>query len=89
MSGCIIKVGSPECSLFGGENTLQKRAQLGRRIVSAIRSLEVVASRRLPMYYRYGTASSSGMESISAVLMQMERLKVLRSSPSSTLAGVL
>ena len=27
---------------------------LGPRIVSAVRSLEVVASRRLPMYYRYG-----------------------------------
>ena len=27
---------------------------LGPRIVSAVRSLEVVASRRLPMYYKYG-----------------------------------
>ena len=27
---------------------------LGPRIVSAVRSLEVVASRRLPMYYEYG-----------------------------------
>jgi len=27
---------------------------LGPGIVSAVRSLEVVASRRLPMYYRYG-----------------------------------
>ena len=27
---------------------------LGPQIVSAVRSLEVVASRRLPMYYKYG-----------------------------------
>ena len=27
---------------------------LGPRVVSTVRSLEVVASRRLPMYYRYG-----------------------------------
>ena len=27
---------------------------LGPRIVSAVRSLEVVASQRLPMYYKYG-----------------------------------
>ena len=27
---------------------------LGPRIVSAVRSLEVVASRRLPMYHKYG-----------------------------------
>jgi len=27
---------------------------LGPRIVSAVRSLEVVISRRLPMYYKYG-----------------------------------
>ena len=27
---------------------------LGPRIVSAVRSLEVAASRRLPMYYKYG-----------------------------------
>ena len=27
---------------------------LGPRIVSAVRSLEVVASWRLPMYYKYG-----------------------------------
>ena len=27
---------------------------LGPRIVSAVRNLEVVASRRLPMYYKYG-----------------------------------
>ena len=27
---------------------------LGPRIVSAVRSREVVASRRLPMYYKYG-----------------------------------
>ena len=27
---------------------------LGPRLVSAVRSLEVVASRRLPMYYKYG-----------------------------------
>ena len=27
---------------------------LGPRIVSAVRSLEVIASRRLPMYYKYG-----------------------------------
>ena len=27
---------------------------LGPRVVSVVRSLEVVASRRLPMYYKYG-----------------------------------
>ena len=27
---------------------------LGPRIVSAVRNLDVVASRRLPMYYKYG-----------------------------------
>ena len=27
---------------------------LGPRIVSAVRCLEVVTSRRLPMYYKYG-----------------------------------
>ena len=27
---------------------------LGPRMVSAVQSLEVVASRRLPMYYHYG-----------------------------------
>ena len=30
------------------------KSALGPRIVSAVRSLEVVASRRLPMYYKYG-----------------------------------
>ena len=47
-----VKVWFPECPLFGDKNTLRKR--LGPRIVSAVRSLEVVASRRLPMYYKYG-----------------------------------
>ena len=31
-----------------------KNNALGPRVVSAVRSLEVVASRRLPMYYKYG-----------------------------------
>ena len=30
------------------------KSALGPKIVSAVRSLEVVASRRLPMYYKYG-----------------------------------
>ena len=37
--------------LFGGKRMLQKL--VGTRIVSTVRSLEVVASRRLPMYYMY------------------------------------
>ena len=48
---CNVKVWFPECPLFGGRNTLQKR--FGTK-VSAVRSWEVVASRRLPMYYKYG-----------------------------------
>ena len=37
-----VKVWFPECPLFGGKNTLQNA--LGPRIVSAVRSLEVVAT---------------------------------------------
>ena len=36
------------------EVIIRCKSALGPRIVSAVRSLEVVASRRLPMYYKYG-----------------------------------
>jgi len=36
------------------EVKIRCKSALGPRIVSAVRSLEVVASRRLPMYYKYG-----------------------------------
>jgi len=36
------------------EVKIRSKNALGLRIVSAVRSLEVVASRRLPMYYKYG-----------------------------------
>ena len=36
------------------EVKIRCKSTLGPRIVSAVRSLEVVASRRLPMYYKYG-----------------------------------
>ena len=48
--GCKVKVWFLECPLFGGK--IRCKNALGPRIVSAV--LEVVASRRLPMYYRYG-----------------------------------
>ena len=35
------------------EVKIRCRSALGPTIVSAVRSLEVVASRRLPMYYKY------------------------------------
>jgi len=36
------------------EVKIRCKSALGPTIVSAVRSLEVVASRRLPMYYKYG-----------------------------------
>ena len=36
------------------EVKIRCKSALGPRIVSAVRSWEVVASRRLPMYYKYG-----------------------------------
>ena len=48
-SGCIIKVWFPEWPLFRGKNISEKAIS-----VSAVGSLEVVASRRLAMYFKYG-----------------------------------
>ena len=45
-SGCIIKVWFPEWPLFRGKNVNEKKRS-GPRSVSAVGSLEVVASRRL------------------------------------------
>jgi len=36
------------------EVKIRCKSALGPRIVSAVRSFEVVASQRLPMYYKYG-----------------------------------
>ena len=47
-----VRIINTECPLFGGKYTLKKR--FGTKDGVAVRSLEVVASRRLPMYYKYG-----------------------------------
>jgi len=52
--GCNVMVWFPECPLFGGKSTLHKHFLICPRIVSTVRSLEVVVSWRLPMYYKYG-----------------------------------
>ena len=64
LHACIINIATSE----GGAATsrcgfrsvrylevkIRCKSAFGPRIVSAVRSLEVVASRRLPMYYKYG-----------------------------------
>ena len=46
--------GLSEISAIWRQKYAEKTCTSGYRIVSAVRSLEVVASWRLPMYYRYG-----------------------------------
>jgi len=52
------------------EVKIRCKSALGPRLVSAVRSLEVVASRRLPLYYKYGifnvTGTLSALGSVSA-----------------------